>query len=147
MFYDAGTDQRTLEQIRKAMPAESIDRADADGIFDMLKGYDKSKLHPKKVVVHGKKGNFISTRMAKDDEVTVPQASKPSFNPFDKLDAKLKRDRIDRMNRDEDATDSRTHRSLVERFESFSGRPFSKIPREASAPEVDWGKPRGAEIW
>lgn len=101
MFYDAGTDQRTLEQIRKAMPAESIDRADADGIFDMLKGYDKSKLHPKKVVVHGKKGNFISTRMVKDDEVTVPQASKPSFNPFDKLDAKLKRDRIDRMNRDE----------------------------------------------
>lgn len=40
----------------------------------------------------------------------------------------------------------REHRTLAERFESFYGWPFSETPREASAPEVDWGEPRGKEI-
>lgn len=98
MFKPPVLDAVTLEYIRKSMPAEEFERADAEGCFDLLKALDKSRLHPKKVVVHGKKGDFISTRMVKNDELKAPQASKPSFNPFDKLDAKLKRDRINRMN-------------------------------------------------
>lgn len=93
-------DAITLQYIKKSMPTEQLGDADAEGCFDLLKAYDKSKLHPKKVVVHGKHGDFIASRLVRNEEggrTEAPQASKPSFSPFDKLEAKLKRDRIERM--------------------------------------------------
>ena len=39
------------------------------------------------------------------------------------------------------------HRSLEERLTAFYGRDVDKIGRIESEPEVDWGKPEGAERW
>ncbi len=39
------------------------------------------------------------------------------------------------------------HRSLEERLTEFYGRPVEEIEKVESAPEVDWGKAKGAEVW
>ena len=39
------------------------------------------------------------------------------------------------------------HRSLEERLTAFYGKGIDEIGRIETEPEVDWGKPEGAEIW
>lgn len=39
------------------------------------------------------------------------------------------------------------HRSLEERLTAFYGKSVDELGRIASKPEVDWGKPEGAELW
>ena len=39
------------------------------------------------------------------------------------------------------------HRTLEERLKAFYGKPAEEIGRIESAPEVDWGKAEGAELW
>ena len=39
------------------------------------------------------------------------------------------------------------HRSLEERLTAFYGRSVDELGRIDSEPEVNWGKPEGAEIW
>lgn len=39
------------------------------------------------------------------------------------------------------------HRSLEERLTAFYGKSVNELGRIESEPEVDWGKPEGAEAW
>lgn len=39
------------------------------------------------------------------------------------------------------------HRTLEERLTAFYGKSVDELGRIASEPEVDWGKPEGAELW
>ncbi|MBE7003720.1 MAG: AbrB/MazE/SpoVT family DNA-binding domain-containing protein [Ruminococcaceae bacterium] len=39
------------------------------------------------------------------------------------------------------------HRTLEERLTAFYGRSADELGRIAGEPEVDWGKPEGAELW
>lgn len=39
------------------------------------------------------------------------------------------------------------HKTLEERLTAFYGQPIDEITRIGSAPEVDWGKAEGSEIW
>lgn len=39
------------------------------------------------------------------------------------------------------------HRSLEERLVAFYGKPLNEIDRIADDTEVDWGTPKGAEVW
>lgn len=42
---------------------------------------------------------------------------------------------------------SAQHRTLEERLTAFYGKNIDELDRIASEPEVDWGKPEGAELW
>lgn len=42
---------------------------------------------------------------------------------------------------------SAQHRSLEERLTAFYGKSVDELGRIANEPEVDWGKPEGAEVW
>lgn len=82
MFIKGKFDALTLESIRKSLPAEQLEQAEKEGLFDLI----KSTLHPEKVVVHGKHGDYMAIRNKKGPEgKEAHEGPAEKENPLQKL--------------------------------------------------------------